>query len=174
MRSKEILQNALKNFDGTFVIVSHDRDFLDSLVTRVVEVDAGTLRVFPGTVGEYLERKHREREAEAFRRVARPSGERERKRREAEARQELYREAKPLRDRLAVLEAVIQSREDRKAECELTMSDPALYASPEHIREVTAEFRQLEEALARDYQEWSDFITALDRLERARDRAGER
>ena len=174
MRSKEILQNALKKFDGTFVIVSHDRDFLDGLVTRVVEVDAGMLRVFPGSVGEYLERKHRERELRTLRPVTRPSGERERKRREAEARQDHYRMAKPLRDRLTVLEAEIQAREDRKAECELAMSDPALYADPEQIREVTAEFKRLEQALTRDYQEWSELITALDRLERLREGTGDR
>jgi ATP-binding cassette subfamily F protein 3 len=174
MRSKEILQNALKKFDGTFVIVSHDRDFLDGLVTRVVEIDAGSVRVFPGSVGEYLERKHRERLAEVGERPARPSSDRERKRREAQERQEHYRLAKPLRERLGVLEAEIQAREERKAECEIAMSDPALYTDPEQIREVTAEFKRLGEALAQDYQQWSELITALDRLERARERSGER
>jgi len=173
MHSKEILKNALKEFDGTFIIVSHDRDFLDALVTRVVEVDRGTVRVFPGSVSEYLERKHRERQEQVLERAARPSATRERKRQQAEQRQEHYRAAKPLRDRLAVLEAEIELREDRKAECEIAMSDPALYADPEQIREVAAEFKHLQEALTRNYEEWSELITALERLERAREQAGE-
>jgi ATP-binding cassette subfamily F protein 3 len=168
MRSKEILKNALTRFDGTYLIVSHDRDFLDGLVTRVVEVDRGMLRIFPGSVSEYLERKHRERQEQNEQRAPRPSADRDRKRREAEERQEYYRAAKPLRERLTVLEARIQSTEDRKADCELAMSDPALYADPVQIREVTAEFKRLSEELAHDYEEWTTLISALERLDRAR------
>jgi len=172
MRSKEIVKDALMQFDGTLVIVSHDRDFLEGLASRVVEVDQGILRVFPGSVAQYLERKHTEMQGPAVVTSSRVSGERDRKRREAEERQEHYRRAKPLRERLAVLEADIHAQEARKANCELSMSDPALYRDAAQIREVSAEFKRLEESLARDYQEWSELITALERLERLRERPG--
>lgn len=54
MRSKAILQQALADYEGTFVIVSHDRAFLDPVVTKVIEVGKKRARVFPGNVSEYL------------------------------------------------------------------------------------------------------------------------
>jgi ATP-binding cassette subfamily F protein 3 len=54
IRSREILLNALKNFAGTVVIVSHDRHFLRSLVGRVFEIDHGEMRVYEGTYEYYL------------------------------------------------------------------------------------------------------------------------
>jgi ATP-binding cassette, subfamily F, member 3 len=54
IRSREVLIEALKNFDGTLLIVSHDRHFLKQLATQVAEVDKGGVRFHPGTFSEYL------------------------------------------------------------------------------------------------------------------------
>jgi ATP-binding cassette subfamily F protein 3 len=54
IRSREVLIEALKNFEGTIMIVSHDRHFLKQLTTRVAEVDKGGVRFYPGTYTEYL------------------------------------------------------------------------------------------------------------------------
>ncbi len=56
IQSREVLLNALKKFEGTIMIVSHDRHFLEQLASKVYEVDKGEIRVFPGTYKEYLER----------------------------------------------------------------------------------------------------------------------
>jgi len=56
IKSREVLIEALKAFEGTILIVSHDRHFLKQLATQVVEVDRGGVRFFPGTYNEYLER----------------------------------------------------------------------------------------------------------------------
>ncbi len=53
--SREILMDGLKRFEGTIVIVSHDRYFLKQIANRVIEVGHGELRTYPGTYGEYLE-----------------------------------------------------------------------------------------------------------------------
>ena len=55
--SREILLNALKDFDGTVMIVSHDRYFLKHFVNRVFEIDHGAMRVFDGDYDYYLEKK---------------------------------------------------------------------------------------------------------------------
>jgi len=55
IRSREVLVEALKNFDGTLLIVSHDRHFLKQLTTQVCEVDKGGVRFHNGTYSEYLE-----------------------------------------------------------------------------------------------------------------------
>ena len=57
MRAKEVLLEALKNFSGTLVFVSHDRYFLENLATRVFEVADGEIKVYPGTYEDYLWRK---------------------------------------------------------------------------------------------------------------------
>lgn len=60
MRTKDVLREALLQFGGTFVIVSHDRYFLKGLVTKVLEMRDGQLVVYPGTFEEFLDWKERE------------------------------------------------------------------------------------------------------------------
>jgi ATP-binding cassette subfamily F protein 3 len=54
IRSREVLVEALKNFEGTIMIVSHDRHFLKEITTQVLEVDKGGVRFYPGKFTEYL------------------------------------------------------------------------------------------------------------------------
>ena len=60
IQSREILLDALKGFAGTVVLVSHDRHFLRALVTRVMEVDHGEMRVYEGDYDYYLQKSGRE------------------------------------------------------------------------------------------------------------------
>jgi ATP-binding cassette subfamily F protein 3 len=57
LRAKDVLLNALQEFSGTVLFVSHDRYFIDKLATRVFEVADGTMQVFPGNYEDYLWRK---------------------------------------------------------------------------------------------------------------------
>ncbi len=54
MRSKDVLKEAIRQFDGTVILVSHDRDFLDGLVTRVYEFANGRVREYLGGIYDYL------------------------------------------------------------------------------------------------------------------------
>jgi ATP-binding cassette subfamily F protein 3 len=58
MRAKDVLLTALQAYNGTAVFVSHDRYFLDKLATRVVEVEAGRVNVYPGNYEDYVWRKN--------------------------------------------------------------------------------------------------------------------
>lgn len=51
--SAEVLENALQDFEGTVLVISHDRYFLDRVVERIVELDHGQLRSFPGNYSDY-------------------------------------------------------------------------------------------------------------------------
>ncbi len=64
MRSKEMLIDSLEYYDGTLLIVSHDRYFLDSLVNKVVEIKNGSLQLYLGTYAEYLEKAEKILETE--------------------------------------------------------------------------------------------------------------
>ncbi len=63
IQSREILLEALQNFTGTVVLVSHDRHFLRSLVGRVFEIDHGEMRTYEGGYDYYLEKTERDRAA---------------------------------------------------------------------------------------------------------------
>jgi ATP-binding cassette, subfamily F, member 3 len=54
IKSREILLNALSNFSGTVMLVSHDRHFLRQLVDRVIEIDHGEMRHYEGNYDYYL------------------------------------------------------------------------------------------------------------------------
>ena len=57
MRSKDVLKHALQRFDGTLILVSHDREFLDGLVDKIYEFSDGTVREHIGGIFEFLQRK---------------------------------------------------------------------------------------------------------------------
>jgi ATP-binding cassette subfamily F protein 3 len=55
MRSKDILKESLKQYDGTLILVSHDREFLDGLCNKVFEFKNGSVREFPGGIFDFLQ-----------------------------------------------------------------------------------------------------------------------
>lgn len=66
MQSKEVLKNAINEFDGTAIIVSHDRDFLDGLVSKVYEFMDGKVTEYLGGIYDYLNRRNIESPDELF------------------------------------------------------------------------------------------------------------
>jgi ATP-binding cassette subfamily F protein 3 len=72
MRAKDVLLNALEDFNGTVVFVSHDRYFIDKLATRVFEIEAGAVNVYPGNYEDYLFRKSQAGQAPADGAEAKP------------------------------------------------------------------------------------------------------
>ncbi|MDR0694879.1 MAG: ABC-F family ATP-binding cassette domain-containing protein [Prevotellaceae bacterium] len=57
MRSKDVLKNALMNYDGTLLVVSHDREFLDGLVSKVYEFRDGRVKEYLGGINDFLQRR---------------------------------------------------------------------------------------------------------------------
>ncbi len=173
MRSKSVLQRALAAFPATYVIVSHDRAFLDPIVNKVLEVSHNGLRSLPGNVTDYLARREEEKAA------AGPQGgmpaartpaagglsPRERRRREAEERQQRADRLKPLRNRESELEKKIAELESRQAELELRMADPNLYDKADQARSTVTEYEELKQALSRAMQDWSKVVDELSALD---------
>jgi ATP-binding cassette subfamily F protein 3 len=82
IKSREALEAALEGYDGALVVVSHDRAFLDNVCDRVLEIEDGQTRLYPGSYSEYAARKRRERDA-----AAREAREKEKEERERADRQ---------------------------------------------------------------------------------------
>lgn len=60
MRSKDVLKEAIRDFDGTVIVVSHDREFLDGLVTKVYEFGGGVVKEHLGGIYDFLQKKKME------------------------------------------------------------------------------------------------------------------
>jgi len=165
MRSKAVLQDALAEFQGSMVIVSHDRDFLDPLVTKVVEFKDGRIRTLLGNVSEYLAfRQSQEAVTAAGREIASSAAGKERKRREAELRNERYLRTKPLQEKLARVEAEIEQLEQKKKDLEATMADPEAYRSGEALREIHASYKSTGEQLLDLYHRWGRVSEELEKV----------
>jgi ATP-binding cassette subfamily F protein 3 len=169
--SKDVLLDALRNFPGTVVFVSHDRHFIDGLATRIIEVQEGKLNSFYGDYEYFLEKKgamdSAVTESRVAARCAPASGtspvpsplspaplakeERQRQREEEKQRQ---REERQRQKRLAELEAEIEDLERRIAELERKMADPVFFADHEAARVMGDEHSRLSQQVSELYSEW--------------------
>jgi len=161
LRSREVLEQALDEYTGTLVLISHDRYFINRVATRVADVGGGTAVVHEGAFDEYLAwRREREEAAPVPAASAQaPSDEqrrlrREEKRQEAERRNRAYRERKAAEERLRPIEIEVERLEQRAGELEAQQADPRVYADPGRAREVARERAAVAARLARLYEEW--------------------
>ena len=136
MASREVLLRALGEYGGTFLLISHDRHFVDGLAAGVWNVEGGRVETFIGNYSEFLERKSRAREAAG---AAGPAG-RSEKALEAERRNRLHRELREkgienmddwtllskrqMEKALCDLEGRIRECEREKGEMERSLRDP--------------------------------------------------
>ncbi len=166
MRSKAILQNALAAFEGSFVIVSHDRDFLDPIVNKVVEFKGGRIRTYPGNVSDYLEARSRQQTAaqEAVSKEEQRSGERDRKRFEAEVRQRRYRRTSPIQKKIDAVEQSLAEKEQLKTEMEHWMGNPEFYKDGERVKSITAQFKTIGKEIEDLYFRWNELTRELEML----------
>ncbi|MFN0159540.1 MAG: ATP-binding cassette domain-containing protein [Bacteroidota bacterium] len=169
MRSKAVLQEALLAFEGSYVIVSHDRDFLDPIVTKVVEFRRGRIKTYPGNVSDYIYTKKREQEEGV--RADQPKknsesrvSDKERKRIEAEQRQKRSHLTKPVQQKIYKLEQEIELKEKLKSELEALMAHRDFYKDGENVKEVTAKYKTLEAELAEIYFRWGELTRELEQI----------
>ena len=135
MRSCEMLAAALADYEGTLVTISHDRYFLDGIIDRGWEVNAGTVKEYVGSYSDYEWAKSREEETatSALEESAAPiktsssKKDKKRKRQEAEARNQRYRKLKPLQDNLEKVEQKLETIIQKKQTIETQLADSELY-----------------------------------------------
>ena len=165
MRSKSVLQEALAEFDGSMVIVSHDRDFLDPLVNKVIEFKNGHIRTWLGNVSEYLAARQAATETPGDDRPIAPvQTDKDRKRREAELRKARYALTKPLQDRLAKIEKDIEALEQKKRDLEDAIADPSAYRAGDALREKHTAHRETGQQLASLYDQWGKVSHELEQV----------
>ncbi len=178
MRSKTVLQDALSRYDGSVVIVSHDRDFLEPLVNKCIDFRDGELRITLGTVSDYLRKRAAEMEADQQRRD--PAGnpmqkrsaahsDRERKREEAARRQELYKVLKPLKNKVDRVEKQIELLEAEKSEIEAALGLEETYKDEAKIKQLNFRYPELQNEIAERYREWEILQAEIERMSEEHD-----
>ncbi len=169
--SKEALEQALADYDGTLLLISHDRYFLDKLVRRVFELQEGRLQIFEGNYSDYLRRragmnaqsKSGERpENEKAGAVAR--NKKERKRQEAQLRQSISGKRRKLEQSIAALEQQIDVMEQEKQQLEAEMAEPDFFADEQAAAEKVRRYKQLQEKLPVKLLQWENEQHELDEL----------
>lgn len=170
MRSKAVMQLALQSFEGSYVIVSHDRDFLDPIVNKVVEFSRGKIKTYPGNVSDYIYAKQKEQttaQASALDQSKKQEAQvsdKERKRLEAELRQKRYERTKPVQDRIEKIEKLVAAKEQQKVEIEQAMAHPEFFKDGERAKLLTAQYKALEVELGEAYFKWNEMTKELERL----------
>jgi len=151
MRSKEMLIEALENYDGTLMVVSHDRYFLDRVVEHVFAFEeGGRIRRYPGNYSVYLEMKA-ERDASAAMQVKKVSASQAAGKPASDKQARLgYKE----RRELEMLEKNIAEAELRQAE--LTDELTAAGADFQRVQELSEELRRIQETLDADMERWAE------------------
>lgn len=167
IRSKDILKQALKSYDGTLIIVSHDRDFLDGLVDKLYEFRDGKVKEHLGGVQEFLERRKLENLSELERhykpvaeeKPAEVVQKKEEAKQEYQAKKSVSKEEKKIRNRISFLEKKIEEYETKMAEIEAVLSNPG---PGDDVIELTRAYLENKRELDYKMEEWSELNEKLE------------
>ena len=161
IRSKDVLKQALASYDGTLVAVSHDRDFLDGLVDRVLEFRDGHIYEHLGSVSDFLLKKKMDSLSELERKqpekeeAQQPSSGAE----DYGKRKEKSRQQKKILSRIAFLEDKISSLEGRQKEVEGILSAPG---DGDDVMELTREYLENQRELDFLGKEWEELMGKIE------------
>ena len=163
IRSKDILKQALKSFDGTLIVVSHDRDFLDGLVDKLYEFRDGRVMEHLGSVQEFLQKRKLENLQELERRCVEEKPvvkeEKTQQQRAFAAQKTLSKEQRKLQNRVSWLEKEIAKRESRMAEIEQVLAAPT---EKDDIMEQTRSYLECKRDLDAFTEEWTELMEKLE------------
>src|SRR5262249_6319113 len=149
LASKEVLEDALAQYPGAVVVVTHDRSLMARIATRVIEIRGGRVIPYPGGYDDYeAARLARERAAAAAAPaadapLARPALSAEKTPKRAPAAPRARGESSRRQRELKRVEENIQAKETRLSEIEARLADPELYRDGERTRELLGEYERL-------------------------------
>ncbi|MDY6092955.1 MAG: ABC-F family ATP-binding cassette domain-containing protein [Prevotella sp.] len=175
MPSKDVLKAAIKAFDGTAIIVSHDRDFLDGLVTKVYEFGGGKVKEHLGDINSFLSlsdvlsnlKKSSEKDIDASMKSAPLKLEKQNDSKAEtpvlsyQERKEQQRKKSRLEKAVKEVEQLIAQKEQRLAELDETL------CKPEHASNMTlvSEYTDLQQKLQVDMERWEELSIELSEYE---------
>lgn len=152
IESKEVLEEALNSYEGTLLVISHDRYFLNKVVNKILELKADGIHEFLGNYDYYLEKKKRMREEEAF--LEEPeeitkTQAKLNKKREREEKERLKKE-KQAKD---AIEKEISELEKYKNDIHNELANPDIYDDIDRVNDLNFKLTEIDEKLDSLYEE---------------------
>ena len=152
IESKEVLEEALNSYEGTLLVISHDRYFLNKVVNKILELKADGIHEFLGNYDYYLDKKKRMREEEAF--LEEPeeitkTQAKLNKKREREEKERLKKE-KQAKD---ALEKEISELEKHKDKIHNELANPDIYDDIDRVNDLNFKLTEIDEKLDALYEE---------------------
>lgn len=158
VKSKDILKQALKSFDGTIVVVSHDRDFLDGLVDKMYEFRDGHVTEHLGSVTDFLAKRKVENLQELERKMEPQKAISEQKivqKQNVELRKQEVKMDRKKKNRISYLECEIEKLEQKMKDIESVLSAPG---EGDDIMELTRSYLEYKRDLDAKTEEWGELI----------------
>ena len=170
MQSKDVLKEAIKAFDGTVILVSHDRDFLDGLVDKVYEFGGGKVREHLGGIYEYLRFHNAENITDALGSGTAPKQEEQEKKTVANEHKEkdsalCYAERKEQQKKISRIQKQVKESEKRIEDMEAKLEELGKQLEqPENASDMTLvnKYTELQSALDEEMQKWEELSLQLE------------
>jgi ATP-binding cassette subfamily F protein 3 len=150
IESREALEDALSEFPGTLLLVSHDRALLDAVGSRTIAVEEGTLHSYAGGWSDYLERRRAREEAPKSKAKAEPK---------PKAKATSAAPSKNSARKQAQLEKQIEQAEAELKALEEELADPSAWASPTGAQRATKRHNEAKQKVAALMEEWETVAT---------------
>jgi ATP-binding cassette subfamily F protein 3 len=171
IRSKDILMDSLRDYEGTLVFVSHDRYFLDGLATKVLEIGGQKAIPYLGNYEDYLFKKQADREREQSTAAEAPAvvasgknGDEAEAQARAKKRKVNPYKIQQLTQKIERVEAAIHTHETRIAVLAQMLASEDLYRDYQLFRATMDEHDKLQQELKKNLEEWEELQTELSAL----------
>lgn len=163
IKSKDILKQALKAYDGTLIVVSHDRDFLEGLVDKMYEFRDGRVKEYLGSVSDFLEKRKLDSLQELERRSGSSKGTDNQEKKVAaqqsfEQKKSVSKEERRVRHRIDFLEKEIAGIEEKMAAIKAVLSNPS---EKDDVLELTRSYLELKRECEGKTEEWASLMESL-------------
>ena len=155
--SREALEDAILEYDGTLMVISHDRYFLNKVIGRILELTEDGVTEYLGNYSYFQEKKLNPSRYEDYEEIANGKTktqikEDKKKKREAE------KEAKAMQLKLKNIEKTIADKEDQLLKLQEDLCLEEIYSNPTESQRVNNEIKSLEEEIANLYDEWENMV----------------
>ena len=172
MQSKDILKNALLQYEGTLILVSHDRDFLQGLTTKVFEFKDRKIREYIGDIYDFLEsrklRSLRELEQGNKQSAANSPFDTSDNKQLYERKKQLERDIRKIAGQVEKSEAAVHQLETQMAGLNARLSDPSKLEKGEDINQVYQKYTNLQKELEQEIGNWEKLSLDLEELQSQR------
>jgi ATP-binding cassette subfamily F protein 3 len=157
--TREALEEAIEQFSGTLVVVSHDRYFVDRVAQQIIAVEEGEAEIFPGNYTEVRERLAAQEAAAASRQAApraTPAQQQQQQKTQADKQEHRQRDRRlrKLDEEIAQVESLIATLESEKEKHDLALCSEEVYRDGEKTRTVQAELAEIRRQLDALYTRW--------------------